>query len=103
MKNAICAIFKNEAPYLREWVQFHRLQGFERFHLYNNESTDDWMPELWDLISSGVVTIHDWSGKAQQIPAYKDFISKGAVLFFQVLGYAFLVTKRKPIFFIFFL
>ena len=76
MKNAICAIFKNEAPYLREWVQFHRLQGFERFHLYNNESTDDWMPELWDLISSGFVTIHDWPGKAQQIPAYKDFIGK---------------------------
>jgi hypothetical protein len=76
MKNAVCAIFKDEAPYLREWVQFHRLQGFERFHLYNNESTDDWMPEVFDLISAGIVTIHDWPGKAQQIPAYKDFIQK---------------------------
>lgn len=76
MKNAICAIFKDEAPHLREWVQFHRLQGFERFHLYNNDSTDDWMSELWDLISSGVVTIHDWPGVAQQIPAYADFLQK---------------------------
>ena len=76
MKNAICAIFKDEAPYLREWVHFHRLQGFERFHLYNNESSDDWMPEVFDLISQGIVTIHDWPGKAQQIPAYKDFIQK---------------------------
>lgn len=76
MKNAICAIFKNEAPYLREWVYFHRLQGFERFHLYNNESSDDWMPELWDLVSDGTVTIHEWPGKAQQLPAYSDFIQK---------------------------
>ena len=76
MKNAICAIFKDEAPYLREWVHFHRLQGFERFHLYNNESSDNWTSELFDLIAEGVVTVHDWPGKAQQIPAYKDFINR---------------------------
>lgn len=76
MKNAVCAIFKDEAPYLREWIQFHRLQGFERFHLYNNESTDDWMPEVFDLITAGVVTIHDWPGKAQQLPAYKNFLGR---------------------------
>lgn len=76
MQNAICAIFKNEAPYLKEWVQFHRLQGFERFHLYNNDSTDDWMPELWEFISAGVVTVHDWPGVAQQYEAYKDFMGR---------------------------
>lgn len=76
MQNAICAIFRNEAPYLREWIQFHRLQGFERFHLYNNESSDDWMPQVFDLISQGFVTIHDWPGKAKQLPAYQDFLLK---------------------------
>lgn len=76
MKNAVCAVFKDEAPHLREWIQFHRLQGFERFHLYNNESSDNWMPEVFDLISAGIVTIHDWPGQAQQIAAYKDFVQK---------------------------
>ena len=40
---AVCAIYRNEAPYLREWIEFHRLVGVERFFLYNNESTDDHM------------------------------------------------------------
>ena len=74
--NAVCTIFRNEAPHLREWIQFHRLQGFQRFHLYNNESTDDWMPEVFDLISQGIVTIHDWPGEAQQLPMYRDFLIK---------------------------
>ena len=26
---AIAAIFRNEAPYLREWIEFHRLVGVE--------------------------------------------------------------------------
>lgn len=32
----ICAIFKEEAPYLPEWIEFHRLMGVERFFLYDN-------------------------------------------------------------------
>lgn len=28
---AICAIFKNEAPYLKEWIEFHRILGWNVF------------------------------------------------------------------------
>src|SRR5947209_4668609 len=42
---AICAIFKDEAPYLAEWVTFHRLMGVDRFYLYDNRSTDSWRME----------------------------------------------------------
>ena len=38
---AICAIFKNEAPYLLEWIDYHRRVGFDHFVLYDNDSTDD--------------------------------------------------------------
>ena len=24
---AVCAIYRNEGPYLREWIEFHRLVG----------------------------------------------------------------------------
>ena len=35
---AIVAIAKNEGPYLREWIEYHRLVGIKRFYLYDNES-----------------------------------------------------------------
>ena len=38
---SICAVYRDEAPYLREWVEFHRLVGVERFFLYNNDSVDE--------------------------------------------------------------
>ena len=36
---SVCAIYRNEAPYLAEWIEFHRLVGAERFFLYDNGST----------------------------------------------------------------
>ncbi|HSX10449.1 MAG TPA: glycosyltransferase family 92 protein [Chlamydiales bacterium] len=36
----IAAIFRNEAPYLKEWIEFHRLVGVEKFYLFDNLSTD---------------------------------------------------------------
>ena len=39
-KIAICAIFKDEAPYLLEWIAFHRMIGVDLFVLYNNGSND---------------------------------------------------------------
>jgi len=32
---SICAIRKNEAPYLVEWIEFHQIVGVERFYLYD--------------------------------------------------------------------
>lgn len=37
---AVCAIFKDEAAYLREWLDFHLLMGVEHFYLYDNGSSD---------------------------------------------------------------
>ena len=38
---SVCAIYKNEARYLAEWLEFHLLAGVEHLFLYNNDSTDD--------------------------------------------------------------
>jgi hypothetical protein len=38
---AICAIVKDEAPYLAEWIEHHKLIGFDYILLYNDGSTDD--------------------------------------------------------------
>ena len=37
---AICAIFKDEAPYLLEWLAFHKMIGVDLFFLYDNGSSD---------------------------------------------------------------
>ncbi len=38
---AICACVKNEAPYLEEWLAFHRLVGVSQFFIYDDGSTDE--------------------------------------------------------------
>ena len=33
----LCAIFRNEALFLKEWIDYHRTIGIEHFYLYNNK------------------------------------------------------------------
>jgi glycosyltransferase involved in cell wall biosynthesis len=37
----VCAIFKNEADYVEEWLAFHILQGVSRIIAYDNNSSDE--------------------------------------------------------------
>lgn len=57
---SICAIFQDEAPYFKEWIEFHKLQGVEHFYLYNNNSTDDFRKVLQPYIDKHEVTLTDW-------------------------------------------
>jgi len=57
---SVCAIFQNEAQWLREWIEYHRLIGVEYFLLYNNGSSDDWQAVLQPYIEEGVVRVIDW-------------------------------------------
>ncbi len=54
---SICAIFQNESPYLKEWIQFHRLAGVQHFYLYNHYSTDDYLKVLAPYIRKGYVDL----------------------------------------------
>ncbi len=67
---SICGIFKNEAKYLREWIEFHRIVGVEHFYLYNNFSSDNYMEILQPYIDSKVVTLIDWPHQKGQALAY---------------------------------
>ena len=73
---SICGIFKNEAPYLREWIEYHRIVGIEHFYLYNNNSEDDYLAVLAPYIEEGLVTLIQWPEKQSQIKCYLDCISK---------------------------
>ena len=58
---SVCYQFRDEAPYLREWIEFHRLVGVEHFFLYDHFSIDDFHSVLDDYIDRGIVTLIDWS------------------------------------------
>jgi hypothetical protein len=45
---------------LKEWIEFHKLQGCEHFYLYNNNSTDNFLAVLEPYIATNEVTVIDW-------------------------------------------
>jgi Glycosyltransferase family 92 len=57
---AVCALYRNEAPYLAEWIEFHRLVGVERFYLYDNSSDDHHLQVLARYLDEGTVVRHEW-------------------------------------------
>ena len=71
-KLSLCAIMKDEAPYLIEWLEFHKIVGVERFYLYNNNSTDNTLDIVQSYVQSGEVVLHDWPfSPKQQASAYE--------------------------------
>ena len=69
---AVCAIAKNEGPYFKEWIEWHRKQGVEKFYIYDNESTDDTKQVLQPYIESGIVEYQFFPGRRRQLAAYDD-------------------------------
>lgn len=57
MKLWICAVFRDEAAYLEEWIRFHLDQGFSRFLLFDDQSEDDFRSVLEPFVSRGIVTV----------------------------------------------
>jgi hypothetical protein len=72
---AVCAIYRDEAPYLREWIEFHRLVGVERFFLYDNGSEDEHREVLAPYLD-GVVELNEWNRQPGQLPAYDDCLAR---------------------------
>lgn len=73
---AVCAIAKNEGPYIKEWLDWHLGRGVEKFYLYDNESADDTRGVLEPYIASGVVDYTYFPGRRRQLPAYDDCLEK---------------------------
>ena len=80
---SVCAVYRDEAPYLGEWIEFHRLMGVERFYLYDNQSTDDHREVLAPYVDEGIAVVHEWPavlppdivvGEAAQCATYQHCI-----------------------------
>lgn len=73
---SLCGIFKNEAKFLDEWIQFHIIIGIEHFYLYNNNSDDNFADVLKPYIEKGIVDLIDWPFHHSQMDAYQDCYNK---------------------------
>ena len=73
---ALVAIIKNEGPYLREWLEYHKLVGVDKIYVYDNASDDDTAKILVPYIRSGFVDYTYFPGQKMQLPAYADAIAK---------------------------
>jgi hypothetical protein len=60
----VISLFRNEANYLKEWIEYHKLIGVDHFRLYDNGSIDDWQSVLKPYMDSGLVEVIDWQNKA---------------------------------------
>ncbi len=65
----IVACMKDEAPYILEWIAYHRCIGVDNFLIYTNDCSDGTDRMLDRLQALGIVTHRDntgWSGKSPQ-------------------------------------
>lgn len=60
------AMFQNEAPYLKEWIEYHRMVGVQHFYLYNNSSTDNFLEVLNPYIRKNIVELKEWPSPDDQ-------------------------------------
>ncbi|MBS4168467.1 glycosyltransferase family 92 protein [Parachlamydia sp. AcF125] len=76
---SVGAIIQNEAIYLKEWIEYHKLLGAEHFWIYNHLSTDHYLEVLEPYIRSGEVELIEWGVKkfpACQLTAYEDCLKQ---------------------------
>ncbi|SFG30528.1 glycosyltransferase family 2 protein [Sulfitobacter dubius] len=67
--NVIVGCMKNEAPYILEWVAYHRTVGFDNFLIYTNDCTDGTDAVLGRLQEMGILqhrNNNDWKGNSPQ-------------------------------------
>lgn len=67
---SVCAVVRNEAPYIEEWIEWHLLMGVEHFYLYDNNSTDNLIEKLEKYVTRNVVTYSTISTVPVQFIAY---------------------------------
>ncbi len=67
---SICCIFKDEARYFKEWIEYQKIIGVDHIYAYNNDSTDDYIKVLEPYIEEGYITLIEFPGQYAQFPAY---------------------------------
>ena len=71
---AAVTIVKNEAPYIKEWLDYHLLAGIDHFLIYDNESSDNLQELLQPYVEKRLVTLIHYPKTHSQLTAYNDAV-----------------------------
>lgn len=61
---AVCAVIGDDGPFLREWLEFHRLVGVEHFFLYHSDPGEQTLQILAEYSNAGEATVARRPGTA---------------------------------------
>lgn len=75
---SMACIAKNEGPYIKEWIEYHKIVGFERFYFYDNASDDNTREILEPYVNDGTVIYHYIDGVGRQLHVYTDAVLRYA-------------------------
>jgi hypothetical protein len=85
----VCAIAKDELPYLLEWIAYYRVLGVDHFYFLDNESSDGSFQLLSALQKMEILTLISWPNRA----SYPGF--EGLPVGPQVPGYNFVLQLLR--------
>lgn len=83
----VVTIFKNDADWLKEWIEYNKAIGADHMLLYNNESSDNYVEVLDPYIKAGFVELFNFPNRPMregnqtwvyftQCPAYNDALKR---------------------------
>ncbi len=72
----LVAIIKDEGQYIREFIEYYRLIGYDKIILFDNESSDNTVQLLKPYIDEGLVDYYYINGKYRQKEAYNTALWK---------------------------
>ena len=66
----LCAIAKDESPFIREWIAYHYYIGFEKIYIYDNESQTPIRDIVSDFYDLKICDTYRLDGLSMQNTAY---------------------------------
>jgi hypothetical protein len=56
---ALVAVFRDDVRFLKEWIEFYKLMGVEKFYLYNHLSKDNYLEVLTPYINENFIQLEN--------------------------------------------
>ncbi|MCC8195011.1 MAG: glycosyltransferase family 2 protein [Deltaproteobacteria bacterium] len=75
----ICAIIRDETPYIEEWVAYYAHLGVEAFYLYDNHSKiplRDTLAKMQRMMGRSRLIVHEAPGRTIQLMTYNHCLAK---------------------------
>lgn len=73
LKTALCEIMRDEVHYVVEWIVYHRVIGFDRIIIYDNQSVDALPSICRSLAKAGLISCIGWPDAVDNLIIVRKF------------------------------